>query len=106
MSRIDISGASDDLIEIGGDIREEFYAELGDDGGKRNYLAFSDGTILSIVYSDEGIWRIAPIHNGAAKFDLTQGTDADTDYTDHAVLEGDVCWVIHGTAMARLPGDA
>jgi len=37
-----VYGASDDLIEIKGDIREEFsrYDSEGD------YLAFSDGTVL------------------------------------------------------------
>ena len=58
---IKIYGASDDLIEIEGDISEEF----GDfDTDKHpGCIAFADGTILRIQYgiNDEGIWRITPL---------------------------------------------
>lgn len=94
MAIIQISGASDDLIEIEGDITEEFYA-IADD--RPYWLAFSDGTVLSIHYGAEGIWRIAQYVKGSAKFELTQGTNTDDDYTDRATLTGDVGWVVYGS---------
>lgn len=63
---VKVYGASDDLIEIRGDIVEEFGGYDTDE--RPGYLAFSDGTILRIQYgiNDEGIWRIAPLHRLAA----------------------------------------
>ena len=97
MAKLEIYGASDDLIEIEGDIREEFNPSSDD----RNALAFSDGTILSIVYDDNGMWRIAPIAVGSAVYEMVQGTDPDDDYSDHAWLTGDIEWVVYGTQFAK-----
>jgi hypothetical protein len=47
-------GSSDDLLEIDGDIYEEFY--VPDD--KPFYVALSDGTLLRIHYDEDAIWRI------------------------------------------------
>lgn len=46
-----IYGASDDLIEVEGEIQEEFYAN--DEGG---YLAVSGGTFIRYYYDSDGIW--------------------------------------------------
>lgn len=59
---IRVYGASDDLIEIDGDIRDE----LGVECDIPHYLAFSDGTVLKIVYDDNGVWRINKIYEGSA----------------------------------------
>ncbi len=56
MSEVIVYGASDDLIEVEGAIREEFTANRD---GEANLLAFSDGTLLEVTYTDAGIWRIA-----------------------------------------------
>jgi hypothetical protein len=88
---IEIYGASDDLIEVVGDITEEF------DGGRHNIaqlLAFSDGTLLRIRFDEEGVWRITPIRRGAATLTVVPGCDEDG--TDRARLVGDVAWVMHG----------
>lgn len=93
-----ITGASDDLIEIDGDISEEFSGN--DEEG--DLIAVSDGTVLRISYTRDGIWRIVPVVHGSAKLTITQAPeDDDRNYTDEAVLTGDVRWVVHGSELAQ-----
>ena len=94
---ITIYGSSDDLIEIEGDIDEEFtYPD------KPTRLGFSDGTVLSIVYDQRGTWRIAPVVAGSAKLNIVVAPVDDTDnYSDRATLQGDISWVLCGTSYAR-----
>lgn len=90
---ITVYGASDDLIEVEGDVREEFYYR--DD--EENLLAFSTGVVLRITYSTSGIWRITPVHGMAA---ITQVSEEDPDsYTDQAVIEG-AKRVVHGSGIS------
>lgn len=93
---ITITGASDDLIEIGGAIYEEFGYHDEDAG---DLLGFSDGTLLRIKFDEEGIWRITRLSTGTAAFTLEQQTGEDG--TDTATLTGDVAWVLHGSSFAR-----
>lgn len=97
---VTIYGASDDLIEVEGDLREEFVHYSND--AEPAYLAFSDGTLLSVVYGGgkEAFWRIAPIRYGAAKYTLHQATDEDKDYSDRVTLDGDIQWVVCGRGYA------
>lgn len=85
MAKVTITGASDDLIEVDGDMEEEFYALTdrndGEDGG---VLAFSDGTVLNVAYTGQG----EGIEQAAV--------DDDVCYSDTARLEGDVRWVVYG----------
>lgn len=94
--QIEIYGASDDLIEIDGGIREEFSPGRDDEA----LLAFSDGTVLRIAYTNDGLWRISPITHGTATYSIVQATDVDDDYTDRAVLAGDIKWVVLGSQVA------
>ncbi len=98
---ITICGASDDLIEVDGDLSEEFvyldYAEskTGD------LLGFSDGTLLRIRHDEEGIWRITPVVRGSATLTIHQAAAGDDDeYTDKATLSA-ALWVMHGTAFTK-----
>ena len=97
---IKIYGASDDLIEIEGDIREEL---TYNENAENNYLAFSDGTVVSIFYDNDGVWRITPTIIGRAKYQKTfEAVSGDDErYSDEVVLEGeDIQWVIHGEEIA------
>lgn len=87
---ITIHGASDDLIEIGGDIEEEFSAD------EEGYLFFSDGTLLKIVYESSGFWRIHLFKQGRARFSKVEGANEETDYSDKITLDGDIRWVGYG----------
>jgi hypothetical protein len=97
-STIQVTGHSDDLIEIDGAISEEWAADA--DG---NLLAFSDGTVLQIVYSKDGIWRITLVAQGSAQVQIVQcpAVNDDREYTDRATLTGPISWVVLGTACGR-----
>jgi hypothetical protein len=87
---ITIYGASDDLIEVEGDLTEEFghYQEAS------ALLACSDGTLLRIASDREGVWRLTRIAAGTATFTLTPGTD-DRQHSDRVTLDGDVRWIVY-----------
>jgi hypothetical protein len=102
---VTVYGASDDLIEVEGDIDEEFNAISAPENG--HLLAFSDGTVLRIDYSELGIWRITPVFRSGLGFDLTivqAPEDDDSNYSDRATLNGDITWVVHGDAAASTKG--
>ena len=93
-----ITGHSDDLIEIDGDIREEF--TYRDQDGDGDLIACSDGTVLRVQLDSQGDWAISVAARGAAAVEVTTAADRET-YSDEAVLTGDVRWVVHGTGIAR-----
>lgn len=100
MGQVTLSGASDDLIEVDGDIREEFnYLKNDEDDGA--VLGFSDGTVLRIKFDadGDGNWRITPLIRGTAVLEIEQTTGEDG--TDVATLDGEVGWVVHGLAYAK-----
>jgi hypothetical protein len=90
---LEITGHSDDLIEVDGDINEEFSYGNDEDG---DLLGFSDGTLLRIKFDADGTgnWRITPVARGAATLTIEQAEGEDG--TDKATLDGDVRWVLHG----------
>lgn len=98
---VTITGASDDLIEIDGDISEEF--NVYDTHNVDRLLAFSDGTVLRIRCTDEEVWRITPEHRAPTSGDLTitQAVPGDeTNYTDRATIDGPITWVVLGAEIA------
>mgnify|MGYP006303607767 CR=1 FL=1 len=108
MSEFILYGASDDLIEIDGDVRAEFYSSWEDD---KDYIAFSTGLLLSVEYNEQGIWRIQkvsvpeeldvkvyPANSERAKDVLDRRRN---DYQDVAVTEGPKPeWVAKGEQFA------
>lgn len=94
MAEVRISGASDDLIEVDGDIREEFNPPYDADS---SIVACSNGVLLRIAYtddSDDGIWRIAPLA-GADKVQIWQcPADDERNYSDIATIHDPaLAWV-------------
>jgi len=55
-----VYGASDDLIEVAGDIYEEFNPAAGHDDGESDLLTFSNGVVLGIRFSDDGTGASSP----------------------------------------------
>jgi len=96
-----VYGASDDLIEVAGDIYEEFNPAAGHDDGESDLLTFSNGVVLGIRFSDDGIWRIVPI-TGADKVTIWQcpTDDADDRYSDRAEVDG-AAWVVCGNRFVK-----
>lgn len=100
MKTVTISGASDDLINLGGDMREEFSPEDAEEGGK---LAFNDGTVLSVKYDSAGCWRVNRIHEGSAAYEKKEADGPDTsNYTDTVTLKGDLKWCVLGNQMVKV----
>jgi hypothetical protein len=100
---ITVRGGSDDLLEVDGDISEEF-TYSGDAEG--DLLAFSDGTVLRLRYAGrDGIWRITTLAEGVGSLHLQQATgevkDGVEDYSDTATLSTltPIKWVVHGTTF-------
>lgn len=52
-----VYGASDDLVEVEGDVRGEI-DKYNTSEEKPVRLAFSDGTILAWWYNDDGLWKV------------------------------------------------
>lgn len=96
---VTIYGASDDLIEIDGDLSEEF----GSYDAGTQYVAVSTGLLATIAYGqgDEAFWRIHVLVPGTAPYKLTQATDESSDYSDKLTIEGEVAWVVVGGHHVR-----
>lgn len=95
-----VYGASDDLIEIEGALREEFCAtnEVHDEG---DLLAFSTGVVLRVRYDSDGVWRLAPLV-GASEVTVVPAPANDEDnYSDRVLLHEPPTWVVHGTEWAK-----
>lgn len=102
MSRVSISGASDDLIEVEGDLREEFNGyDSGD--AKLRYVAFSDGSLVSIRYEDDGCWRVHVVKVGEGTEASKVEGDPDADYTDRVSLTRNTpfTWALFGEDIAK-----
>ena len=94
-----IYGASDDLIEVDGDLYEEFSYQ---DDGAGDLLGFSDGTLLRIRHDEEGVWRITPIRIGTKLEGVEQApADDDKNYSDRATFSDNLAWVLHGGSYAK-----
>lgn len=91
-----IYGASDDLIEVEGDVMTEFNV---DDGV--TYLAFSDGTVLAVSYQDDGTWLISRKAVGSASYTRMEAIDDDKNYSDQVTLDGVIHWVVAGKSFVR-----
>lgn len=90
MKTIEVYGASDDLIEI------EASGENGDElggGSTPRFLFFADGTVLRVIYGDQGIWRIERVKAGTAVYKHEPGKSPDDKrYSDTVWLTGaDLC---------------
>lgn len=99
MGSITVYGASDDLIEVEGDIDEEFSYKNDEYG---DVLGFSDGSLIRILYDRDGVWRITPLVKGTNVIEVTQALSGDEDnYSDRATLDGAIKWVLHGGDYAE-----
>lgn len=96
---IKIYGSSDDLIEIDGDIRGAFYLQNSDEN---SYLGLSDGTLISVLYDSDGIWRFNVLRKGLSnikKVDLDLEAD---EYSEVLEVDGKISWVLYGQDKAMI----
>jgi len=94
---ITIYGASDDLIEVEGDISEEF--NVCPEEGDRYLIAASDGTLLKMWYDEDGIWRIQHLAGSPDQFTKVEG-DVIKDTVDKATIVGRIDWLVLGENVA------
>ena len=97
---IKVYGHSDDLIEVEGDIDEEFCPNLYDPENY-SFITVSDGSVWKIRYEDDGIWRIFSVVPGSSPFFIEQGAESDGDYSDARVLSDRVDWIVCGDGSER-----
>jgi len=91
-----ISGHSDDIVCVEGDLTEEFYPSED----QTFFVAVSDGTLLRVSY--DGMWNIRVLINGTDTTIVHEpATDEDTNYSDVVTLtsEWDVEWVVGGAGI-------
>jgi hypothetical protein len=104
MAKLTIYGASDDLIEVEGDLSEEFNAYSSEDD-VHHYLGFSDGTLLEVTYGRDGTWFINRLAGGTATFAKQDLADLDERaYSERVTLDGDITWVVYGRDFVRASG--
>jgi len=93
--KIKISGHSDDVVCVEGDVTDEFYPSED----QPFFVGVSDGTLLRISY--DGMWNIRVLITGSddTKITYEPATDEDTNYSDIVTLENDDewCWVVAGS---------
>lgn len=90
MIKLRVSGCSDDLIEIDGDVEEEFpYTDP-------TYLGFSDGTLIRIAFI--GTWVIKVVKTGRGYFSVDSSEDDDVLFLD--LLDDDSVWIVCGESLA------
>jgi len=92
---VTIYGASDDLIEVEGDVNEEFSVGYLQYPG---YIGCSDGTLLEVDYDTRGVWRFRALV-GDPGIDPCP-LNADDRYSDVVTIAGPVEWVTFGVALA------
>lgn len=80
-----IYGASDDLVEVEGDVRAEFGAYSLEPEGR--FLACSDGTMVRVQYADNGCWELRVVRLGdGTTADHKPHDNDETTYTDRLTL--------------------
>jgi hypothetical protein len=85
MHQLVIYGSSDDLVEVEGDIIEEFshYSE------EPAYLGVSDGTMLQVTYGQDGTWTIKPYATGEGTTVEIQTANGEDNYSDRVTLKSE-----------------
>ena len=93
-----VYGYSDDLIELEGDIREEF--NVYSDDAEPGYLAFSNGVLLRVVFDEDGIWRFTVLSDASNTVTVNQCVvnNPEDAYSDVVSIEDSIKWVTFGTA--------
>lgn len=97
---VEIYGRSDDLIEVDGDIREEFGYHYREEHIESKFLAFSDGTVVRVRYGQPGTygWELHVMTIGTgSSVNHQPATNHDDNYSDVVNIEGvDIRWVVVG----------
>ena len=94
---IKVSGHSDDIVCVEGDLTEEFYPTEDEPF----YVAISEGTLLRVSY--DGMWNIRVLHTGlGTTVHHEPATDEDENYSDVVTLTSELpaMWAVAGVGVA------
>lgn len=90
-----VHGAGDDLIELEGDIIEEYSAVL--EANETAILVLSNGALLEVRGDAFGVWRITQLDGPLG--DITRAPMNDeSNYSDVFRTQDNIAWVIKGNA--------
>lgn len=93
---VKVWGTSDDLVEIEGDIRNEFGCYGTDDSEHGVLVVASDGTAIEVQYGKggKGIWEIKPLKIGPLFDRIEYCTDEEaTPYSDVCHFKDGIKWM-------------
>lgn len=90
---IKVYGSSDDLIEVEGDVTEEFSPSTS-----IGYLGFSDGTVLKYEYDRFGFWRFDCFASPDGGISISKPMMTDKEYSDVVEIANNkpIIWVVCG----------
>lgn len=89
-----LTGASDDLIILKGELFEEFSSY----DCSKGTLAFSDGTLLTVKYDEYGLWRFGVLFKGSSFLKLIPG-DISEDTNDEIHFSEGLKWCVFSDKM-------
>jgi hypothetical protein len=103
LETVQISGHSDDIITLEGQIRGELYANYDEP----TLVVLSDGTVLQIEYNQDGIWKITTEAVGSDSSIRITPAGEQHDYSDVADVETSelVQWVAKVSEFQHTNGD-
>jgi hypothetical protein len=99
-----VSGHSDDIIFVEGDLNDEFFPGklmLEDSKCECLHMAFSDGTLLKFCYDEDGIWRFTVQFQGILFVERIEGR-IDINTNDIVVFNPGIKWCILGSMGAKI----
>ena len=99
-----VSGHSDDIIYVEGDLNAEFYPEkliLEDSKCECLHIAFSDGTLLRFCYDEDGIWRFTVQFRGTLFAEKIEG-GIELNINDIVVFNPGIKWCILGSMGSKI----
>ncbi len=98
-----LSGCSDDIIYVEGDLNDEFTPGKllpVDSPCECLYIAFSDGSLLSFCYDEDGIWRFKiRLQGSLLKEKITGSIENATN--DVVVFNSGIKWCILGPVISQ-----
>jgi len=98
---VKIYGSSDDLVEVGGDVTEEFNIPYNTHE-ETAIIATNVGVVVRITYTEQGVWRIVPIAGQPEQYTIVQAPEDDDDnYSDRCEIHGDIAWVVYGLQFVK-----
>ena len=99
-----VSGDSDDIVFVAGELNDRFYAGkliLEDSECECLYMAFSDGTLLKFCYDEDGIWRFRTVFQGTLFAEKFEGS-IETSSNDIVAFYKGIKWSVLSPMVSQM----